>query len=114
MQAGCSACGPTQGVPFDPWRKRPREFVIAVARRVEYELPGGHFAALAVFVGYPFVGDLMRQLSRLTKDEAILAVVDANISDLAWDEAARRFERELHADAQDDARAGRGRRPYAA
>jgi hypothetical protein len=41
-------------------------------------------------------------------------MVDANISDLAWNEAARRIEQELHADAQDDARAGRGGWPCAA
>lgn len=111
--AGPRPVQPEPGMPLDPRRRRMRAFAAVVAQRVEDELAGGRFAGLALFAACPFLGELMRQLSRPTK-AAMRVVVDADISDLGWAEAARRIEHELHAAAQDASRSGRGRKPRAA
>ena len=98
------------GVPLDPRRRRMRAFAAVVAQYVEQRLADGQFAKLALFAACPFLGELMRQLGRPTKD-AMRAVVDADISDLGWDEAAQRIEAELHAAAQDAGRGRRSRKP---
>ena len=94
------------GVPLDPRHRRMRNFAAIVARRVEVELAGGHFATLALFAACPFLGELMRQFDRPTK-EALRSVVDADISDFEWAEAAQRVEFELHAAKQAAGRSGR-------
>jgi protein required for attachment to host cells len=101
------------GVPLDPWHRRMRDFAAIVARRVETELAGGRFTALALFAACPFLGELMRQFDRTTK-EAMRTVVDADISDLEWAEAVQRIELELHATAQATGRPGRRSKPPAA
>lgn len=100
------------GVPLDPRQRRMRDFAAIVARRVEAELADGRFSALALFAACPFLGELMRQFDRPTK-EAMRTVVDADISDLEWAEAARRIELELHAAAQATGRPGRRTKPHA-
>jgi protein required for attachment to host cells len=100
---------PEPGMPLDPRRRRMRTFAAVVARRAEEELASGRFAALALFAACPFLGELMRQLGRPTK-EAMRTVVDADISDLEWTEAAQRIDLELRAAAQDTGQSGRGRK----
>jgi protein required for attachment to host cells len=100
------------GVPLDPRHRRMRDFAAIVARRVEAELASGHFTALALFAACPFLGELMRQFDRPTK-EAMRSVVDADISDLEWAEAAQRVELELHAATQATGRPGRRSKPRA-
>lgn len=100
------------GEPLDPRRRRMREFAMVVAQRIEDELADGHYAAPALFAACPFLGELMRQLPRRTK-EAMRAVIDADISDLDGAEAAQRIEQELRAAAQDTGRGGRSRRSRA-
>ena len=73
---------------------------------------------VALFAACRFLGELMRHLSRPTK-AAMRAVVDADISDLGWAEAAQRIEDEMHAAVQDASRSrsrsrSRGRKPRAA
>jgi protein required for attachment to host cells len=103
---------PEPGMPPAPRRRRMRAFAAVVARRVEAQLASGRFAALALFAACPFLGELMRQLGRPTK-EAMRAVVDADISDLEWTETAQRIEMELRAAAQEARQSGRGRKPRA-
>jgi hypothetical protein len=86
-----------------------RAFAAMVARRAEEELASGRFVALALFAACPFLGELMRQLGRPTK-EAMRVVVDADISDLEWTEAAQRIELELRATAHNAGQSGRGRK----
>lgn len=100
------------GVPLSPQHRRMRDFAVIVARRVETELAGGHFTALALFAACPFLGELMRQFNRPTKD-AMRSVVDADISDLEWAEAAQRIELELLAATQAASRPGRRNKPRA-
>ena len=69
------------GVPLDPRHRRMRDFAVIVARRIETELAGGRFTALALFAACPFLGELMRQFDRPTK-LTMRTVVDADISDL--------------------------------
>ena len=94
------------GVPLDPRHRRMRDFAVIVARRIETELAGGRFTALALFAACPFLGELMRQFDRPTK-LTMRTVVDADISDLEWPEAAQRIELELHAAAEAAGRPGR-------
>ncbi|WP_029002238.1 host attachment protein [Azohydromonas australica] len=100
------------GRPLDPKHRRMRDFAAIVARRVEAELAGGHFSAVALFAACPFLGELMRQFDRTTK-ETLRRVVDADISDLDWSKAAQRIELELHAAAQAEGRPGRRGKPRA-
>lgn len=101
------------GGPLDAKRRRMRDFAAIVSRRVETELAGGRFATLVLFAACPFLGELMRQFDRPTK-QAMRTVVDADISDLDWAEVARRIELELHATAKASDRPGRRGKPRAA
>lgn len=95
---------PDVGRPLDPRRRRLREFATVLARRVEDEMASGRFDRVALFAACPFLGELMRQLARQTK-QALRAVIDADISELAWDDTTRRIERDLQAaDAEEAAR----------
>ena len=100
------------GEPLDPRRRRMREFAAVVAQRIEDELADGHYAAPALFAACPFLGELMRQLPRRTK-EAMRTVIDADISDLDESTTAQRIEQALRAAAQDASRGGRSTKPRA-
>jgi hypothetical protein len=82
--------------PLDPFRSRMRRFAAVVAGRFEQELSVRHFDRVALFAACPFLSELMRQLSPITK-RALRAVVDADISDLDPTQTARRSEQELQA-----------------
>ncbi|NML15747.1 host attachment protein [Azohydromonas caseinilytica] len=83
-------------VPLDPRRRQWREFAGVVARRFEELLAQRHFDRALLFAACPFLSELMRQLSRATKQQ-LLAVVDADIIDLKLPQTLQRIEQELQA-----------------
>lgn len=90
--AGHGAASP----PLNPRRRQWREFAGVVGRRFEEVLSQHHFERVLLFAACPFLSELMRQLSRATK-QRLLAVVDADILDLELPQALQRIEQELQA-----------------
>ena len=93
------ALPPGRGVssmPLDPRRRQWREFAGVVARRFEELLAQRHFDRALLFAACPFLSELMRQLSRATKQQ-LLAVVDADIIDLKLPQTLQRIAQELQA-----------------
>lgn len=88
------ALRPVGQPPLDPVRRRMREFATQVAQRFEQLRAGRAFGRVVLFAACPFLAELMRQLDPDTK-RVLHAVVDADISDLAPPEIARRVRQAL-------------------